>query len=209
MNIEAIVQAVGLLGIAAIVFAENGLLIGFFLPGDSLLFTAGFLAAQGYFNIWILVVTLFLAAVVGVAVGYWIGHRFGRSLFRRPDSRLFKHENLERAERFYEQHGGKTIILARFIPIVRTFAPIVAGVGRMDYGRFMIYNLIGGLLWVVGLTWAGYWLGGRVANIDRFLLPIIALIIILSMLPGLVHLLRTPERRRSLWQRLRFFRRQP
>lgn len=197
------VQAAGEIGgyilVTAVIFAECGLLIGFFLPGDSLLFTAGILAAQGLFNIWLVMALLLVAAIVGVSVGYAFGVRWGRKLFQRPDSRFFRKENLLKAEEFYHRHGGKTIILARFIPIVRTFAPIVAGVGQMSYWKFVAYNIVGGIVWVIGLVGAGYWLGGKISNIDTYLLPIIALIIFLSILPGLIHMLRTPARRQSTW----------
>lgn len=185
--------------VVAIVFAESGLLIGFFLPGDSLLFTAGLLASRGVFDIWILAILLFVAAVTGDSVGYAFGHRVGRRLFSRPNSRFFKQENLQRAEHFYEKHGAKTIVLARFIPVVRTFAPIVAGIGKMPYSVFLTYNVLGGALWVGSLTWLGYWLGEKVGNIDKYLLPIIAIIIFLSILPGIIEMLKTPERRRSVF----------
>lgn len=202
LNLEELIRSIGYVGIAAIVFAENGLLIGFFLPGDSLLFTAGFLASQGYFNISILTTLIFLASVVGVSIGYAFGKRWGRKLFQRPDSRFFKHENLEKAQSFYQKHGGKTIVLARFIPIVRTFAPIVAGIAEMNYAKFMFYNLVGGALWTVSLTLSGYWLGTKVQNVDQYILPIVGIIIILSVLPGIIHLLQKPEQRRGLWNRI-------
>lgn len=200
MTLPALIESVGLLGVTAIIFAENGLFIGFFLPGDSLLFTAGFLASQGWFNLWILLGLIFIAAVAGVSVGYTVGHRFGRRLFSRPNSRFFKQENLMKAEEFYERHGGKTIMLARFIPVVRTFAPIVAGIGRMSYGKFLLYNIVGGGAWVFGLVGAGYWLGSRVENVDRYILPIVGLIIVLSVAPGVYHMLRNPARRQTLWR---------
>lgn len=205
LSIETLIESVGYLGVTAIIFAENGLLIGFFLPGDSLLFTAGFLASQGFIpiDIWLLAALFWLASVLGVSVGYAFGQRFGRRLFERPDSRFFKKENLVRAEEFYRRHGAKTIVLARFIPIVRTFAPIVAGVGRMSYPVFLTYNIVGGGLWAVGLTLFGYWLGGRIPSIDTYLLPIIFVIILLSVAPGIVHMLRAPERRRQLRDYLR------
>jgi len=198
MTLESIIRDIGLVGVTAIVFAESGLLIGFFLPGDSLLFTSGFLASQGYFNIWTLSIITFLAAVVGDNVGYAFGSRYGRKLFQRPDSRFFKQENLQKAHAFYEKHGAKTIVLARFIPVIRTFAPIVAGVANMRYTTFMLFNLVGGAIWAIGLTWLGYWLGSQVKGVDKYLLPIIALIIILSVLPGITHMLKTPEQRRGL-----------
>ncbi len=198
-SLETIIRDIGLIGVVAIVFAENGLLVGFFLPGDSLLFTAGFLASQGYFDVTTLTVLVVLASIVGVSVGYAVGQRWGRRLFQRPDSRFFKRENLEKAHAFYERHGGLAVILARFIPVVRTFAPVVAGIAAMRYVAFTLYNVVGGILWAGGLTLAGYWLGTKVEGVDRYLLPIVALIIVLSILPGLVHMLREPERRRSVW----------
>lgn len=210
MSLPTLITSAGYLGVAAMAFAENGLLIGFFLPGDSLLFTAGLLAAQGIFNIWVLLVLLLIAATTGVSVGYAFGWRFGRRLFQRPNSRFFKQENLQKAEEFYEHHGSKTIILARFIPIIRTFAPIVAGIGHMRYGKFVFYNIVGGIVWVGGVTGAGFILGERIPSIDRYLLPIIALIIFLSILPGLYQMLRTPARRKTVFDRLAgLFRRRP
>lgn len=188
-----LIRTVGLLGIFAIVFAESGLLIGFFLPGDSLLFTAGFLASQGAFDIRLLTAGCFVAAVLGDAVGYSFGHRVGRALFRREESLLFHPRHLERAEAFFERHGGKAVVLARFIPIVRTFTPIVAGMGAMSYPRFAMFNVVGALAWAVGVTLAGYHLGSIIPDVDRYLLPIIALIILLSVAPTAVHVLR--ERR--------------
>lgn len=203
MTLETLVQSAGYLGVTAIVFAESGLLIGFFLPGDSLLFTAGFLASQGFFDIRIMVLLCFIAAVTGDSVGYAFGHRYGRKLFSKPDSRFFKHENLMRAEAFYEKHGGKTIILARFIPVVRTFAPIVAGMGKMSYPKFLSYNIIGGVVWGIGMPYLGYWLGGRIPHIDRYLIPVLFVIIFLSVLPGIIEMLKTPERRQTVWQKIR------
>ncbi len=209
----ASIQSAGAVGgyilLTAIIFAECGLLIGFFLPGDSLLFAAGILAAQGLLNLWFVMALLLAAAIVGVSAGYAFGFRWGRKLFQRPDSRFFKKENLLKAEEFYHRHGGKTIILARFIPIVRTFAPIVAGVGRMSYPKFLAYNIVGGVIWVVGLVGGGFWLGEKIKNVDRYLLPIIAVIIFLSVLPGLIHMLRTPARRQWAWSILLRWLRKP
>jgi membrane-associated protein len=173
------------IGLFAIIFAESGLLIGFFLPGDSLLFTAGLLASQNDYglNIWVLLVGFFLMAVIGDQVGYWFGKRVGPSLFSRPDSRLFKQEYVTRTHDFFERNGPKTILLARFVPIVRTFAPILAGVGGMEYKTFFRFNVIGGLIWAVGITTAGYVLGSTIPSIDRYLLPIIALIVLGSFIP--------------------------
>ncbi len=189
-DLESLIRAAGYLGLFGIIFAETGLLIGFFLPGDSLLFTAGFLASQDYLNIWLLVAVCFVAAVTGDAVGYAFGHRVGRRLFQRPESRLFRPEYLRRAEQFFEVHGGKAVILARFMPIVRTFVPIIAGVGAMRYRRFAAFNVIGALLWAVGLPIAGYFLGKSIPNVDRYLLPIILLIIVASIAPTAIHVWR-------------------
>ena len=188
----------GTIGLFLIVFAESGLFFGFFLPGDSLLFTAGLFAAQGTLNLPLILVGCFIAAVAGDQVGYVFGQRVGPALFKRPDSRLFKQEYVERARAFFEKHGPKTIVLARFVPIVRTFAPILAGVGRMQYLTFVSYNLIGGFLWAVGVTLLGYWLGNLIPDIDAYLLPIIALIIALSFIPiGLEWLKRRRESARA------------
>lgn len=194
---------IGYAGVFAIIFAESGLLIGFFLPGDSLLFTAGFLASQGIFNIILLAALSFMAAVTGDSVGYWFGHRLGRKIFQREDSILFHRHNLLRAEKFYQKHGGKTIILARFMPVVRTFAPILAGVGAMTYPRFLAYNVVGGFAWAVGLPVAGYFLGSLVPDVDRYLIPIIVGIIVVSMLPPVIHVLRSPEDRAHLMSSLK------
>ncbi len=184
------------IGLFLIIFAETGLLIGFFLPGDSLLFTAGILASQGNLNIVVIALGCFLAAVIGDQVGYTIGHRAGPTLFRRPDSRIFKQKYVERTKEFFEKHGPKTILLARFVPIVRTFAPVLAGVGEMNRRTFTTYNVVGGFVWGVGVTVAGYILGEAIgSDIDKYLLPIIALIIVLSILPPVIEMLR--ERRRN------------
>lgn len=189
-DLEEFIRTVGYIGVFGIIFAESGLLVGFFLPGDSLLFTAGFLASQDFFSFPILAVGCFIAAVAGDSVGYWFGNRVGRRLFQREDSLLFKKKHLYRAEGLYEKHGGKIIVIARFMPIVRTFAPIVAGVGTMHYRRFISYNLIGGLLWAVGVSSAGYFLGNAIPDIDRYLLPIVFLIIVISVLPPAIHVLQ-------------------
>jgi len=202
-----IIKSAGQIGgyvlISAIVFAESGLLVGFFLPGDSLLFTAGFLASQGFLDIQIISLLCFIAAITGDSVGYAFGHRVGRQLFQRQNSRFFKQEYLLRAENFYEKHGAKTIVLARFVPVVRTFAPIVAGIGKMSYRTFLTYNVVGGALWALGLTWLGFWIGDLVPNVDRFILPVIAIIIFLSILPGILELLKTPERRKTFIDTIR------
>ena len=183
-------------GLILIIFAETGLLIGFFLPGDSLLFTAGILASQGNLNIAVIAIGCFLAAVIGDQVGYTIGHRAGPPLFRRPDSRIFKQRYVDRTKEFFDKHGPKTILLARFVPVVRTFAPVLAGVGEMNRRTFTTYNIVGGFIWAVGVTVAGYILGSAIgSDIDKYLLPIIAVIVVLSILPPLIEMRR--ERRRT------------
>lgn len=183
-----IVKVGGYIGLCAIVFAESGLFIGFFLPGDSLLFTAGFLASQGFLNIGILLPLLFVSAVLGDNIGYAFGKKVGVKIFTKRDSLLFHQDHLLRAKLFFEKHGGKTIILARFIPIVRTFAPILAGVGNMKYKVFLIYNLLGALAWAVGVTILGYFLGSIIPGIERYLVLIVIMIILISILPTLIHL---------------------
>ena len=197
-DLRSILGVIGYAGIAGIVFAESGLLIGFFLPGDSLLFTAGFLASQGVFRIGLLVPLVFIAAVIGDSVGYAFGNRVGRRIFTRSDSLLFHRQNLLRAQRFYERHGGKAIVLARFLPVIRTFAPILAGVGTMAYSKFLAYNVIGGALWAIGLTLLGYFLGSAIPDVDRYLLPIVIGIIVLSVLPTVFHVLRHAEDRKRV-----------
>jgi len=194
-----LIKTAGYLGIFAIIFAESGLFVGFFLPGDSLLFTAGFLASQGLMNIWVLMGLVFLAAVFGDSVGYAFGYRVGPMIFKKEDSFFFHKDNLEKAKTFYEKYGKKTIILARFMPGVRTFAPILAGVGKMNYPTFLSFNMIGGFLWGVGLPWLGYYLGNTIPDIDKYLVPIILAIIILSVSPTAFHILRDPQHRAKIW----------
>ena len=187
----------GTIGLFVVIFAESGLLIGFFLPGDSLLFTAGLLASQGKLNLPLILVGCFIAAVAGDQVGYLFGNRVGPALFRRPESRFFKHEHVEKAQAYFDRHGAKTIVLARFVPIVRTFAPILAGVGDMSYRTFVTFNVLGGLLWAVGVTLAGYVLGEVVPDIDKYLLPVIALIIACSVTPMALEILRNRRKARA------------
>lgn len=173
----------GYVALVAIVFTETGLLVGFFLPGDSLLITAGLVAAAGGLDIWLLNGLLSAAAIVGDSVGYAIGYRAGPRIFTREDSRWFHRGHLIRTREFYERHGGKTIVLARFIPIIRTFAPVVAGVGQMDYRRFVAYNVFGGIGWVGSMTWAGYLLGQAIPDIGRYIHVVIAVVVVLSVIP--------------------------
>lgn len=206
-GLETLISTVGVAGIAGIIFAESGLLIGFFLPGDSLLFTAGFLVQADIikFNIHLLVLILFIAAVAGDNVGYTFGRKFGRKLFERKNSVLFHSDNLRRAEEFYEKHGAKTIVLARFVPVVRTFAPIVAGISHMHYRTFFIYNVIGGLLWAVGLTYLGYAAGNVIERYGINIEYVILGIIFISVMPPLVHILREKSTRDQIRKGIKFY----
>jgi membrane-associated protein len=190
MDPKHLIEAFGTIGLFVIVFAESGILAGFFLPGDSLLFTAGLLASQGVLNLPLITTGCFVAAVAGDQVGYLIGRRCGPALFRRPDSRFFHKKNVERAQAYFAQHGPRTVVLARFVPVVRTFTPVVAGVGGMEYRTFVTYNVVGGFLWGVGVTVLGYVLGESIPDIDRYLLPVIALIVAVSFVPVLREVLK-------------------
>ncbi len=190
----------GYIGILAVIFAESGLFFGFFLPGDSLLITVGLLASQGIFDIAILVPALAIAAIAGDSVGYWTGHKWGKKLFRKESSVFFHKKNLIKAQKFYEKHGGKTIVLARFLPFIRTFAPIVAGIADMKYRSFLFYNIIGGLLWAVGITLLGYYLGSIIPDIELYLLPIIVVVVVASVLPAAIHMWRDPEHRKDFME---------
>ena len=169
-------------------------MVGFFLPGDSLLVTAGVFSAAGHLELWTLLAAVTAAAIVGDQVGYWIGYRAGPLLFRREDSLLFKRRHLLRAHAFYERHGGKTIILARFMPIIRTFAPVVAGVGEMRYRRFVAFNVVGGFLWVWSMALLGFSLGHTIPDIDRHIHLVILVVVFLSILPGIIEFLRSRGR---------------
>jgi membrane-associated protein len=185
-----IVETLGLVGTVAIVFAESGLFFGFFLPGDSLLFTAGLLSSQDLISLPWLLILCFVAAVLGDNVGYWFGKRIGPKLFCKEDSFFWNKNHIERSQAFFERYGKKAIILARFMPIIRTFTPILAGVGRMDHKTFLRYNIIGGFLWVFGITLLGYFFGTLIPDPDRYLLPVIVVIIIASFLPGIFEILK-------------------
>jgi membrane-associated protein len=194
-SLDSLIQWGGYGVLFAIVFAETGLLVGFFLPGDSLLITAGLLAANGTLNIWWLNALLIVAAVVGDSVGYAIGRRLGPRLFTRQKSLLFNPAHVERTRRFYDKYGAKTIVIARFVPIVRTFAPVLAGVGGMEYRRFIFYNVAGGVGWVVSMTWAGYLLRQSIPNIGSYIHIVVPVVIVLSCIPIAVELLRERRRR--------------
>src|SRR3989337_1905997 len=187
-TLSELIKTIGYVGLFVMIFAESGLFFGFFLPGDSLLFTAGFLASQGFFNISVLVPLIVIAAIGGDQAGYWMGGYLGRWLMKRQDSAFFSKRHLEKANSFYVRHGGKALILARFLPAVRTFVPIVAGMAKMEYKKFITFNVVGGFRWGIGMTSAGYYLGRLIPDVDKYLLPIVLGIIFLSVLPGLIHI---------------------
>ena len=189
-DVEGIIRWGGIAMLLLIVFAETGLLIGFFLPGDSLLVTAGVFAAAGHLDIWTILIAVSLAAIVGDQLGYYIGLRTGPRIFTREDSLLFKRAHLMRAHAFYEKHGGKTIIIARFVPVIRTFAPVVAGVGEMNYRNFVTYNVVGGILWVWSTSLLGYSLGSVVPDIDKHIHKVIVVVVFLSILPAIIEFWR-------------------
>ena len=189
-DVQGLVQWGGYFVLTAIIFAETGLLIGFFLPGDSLLVSAGLLAAHGTLNVYMMGLILSVAAIVGDSVGYAMGRAAGPRIFTREDSIFFNKKHLYRAHAFYEKHGGKTIVLARFMPIIRTFAPVVAGVAEMRYRDFVVYNVLGGIGWVWGMLLTGYSLGRYIPGIDRHIDLVIIVVIFLSVLPGIIGWLR-------------------
>ena len=201
-GLQNLISLISIYGVAGVIFAESGLLVGFFLPGDSLLFTVGFLIYQGViqFDIHLAVVIFFIAAVLGDSVGYAFGHKVGRRLFRRKDSVLFHRENLERAEKFYERHGGKAIIIARFMPVIRTFAPIVAGISRMSYKRFLAFNIVGALIWAVGVTYLGYYTGRWIEAAGINIEYVIIFIILISILPPFIHVFKEKKNRVAFYQ---------
>ena len=193
-TLDQLIQWGGYLLLVGIVFTETGLLVGFFLPGDSLLITAGLLAGMGSLNIWWLNGLVIAAAILGDSTGYAIGTRLGPRIFTRPKSMLFNPKHVQRTQRFYEKYGAKTIVIARFVPIIRTFAPVLAGVGSMRYRRFLAYNVVGGIGWVVSMTLAGYLLGQTVPNISKHIHELVIVIIVLSVIPIAVEVYR--ERRK-------------
>lgn len=182
-DLTSLIQTAGYLGIALIVFAESGLFFGFFLPGDSLLFTAGFLASSGFFNLPLLMAITTTAAILGDSVGYWFGKKVGPYIFSKPDSFWFSHKRVLDTRKFFDRHGAKSLVLARFIPAVRTFTPILAGVANMPYKTFLTYNITGGVLWGACVPLAGYFLGALVPHPDRYIVPAVLLIMFLSVTP--------------------------
>ncbi len=200
LDLTDLIQTIGYIGIFAIIFSESGILLGFFLPGDSLLFTAGFLASQGLLSLPVLVIGCFIAAVAGDSVGYAFGNKVGVKLFQKEDSLFFHKKNLIKTQEFYEKHGAKTIVLARFIPFIRTFAPIVAGIGSMHYSTFIKFNILGGILWAIGLNLAGYFLGSLIPDVDKYLIPIVLGIMFVSVLPPMLHVIKDPEAKAAIVQ---------
>jgi len=190
-NVEGLIEWGGTLLVCVIVFIETGFFAGFFLPGDSLLVTAGVFAASGHLRISTLLLLVPLCAIVGDQIGYWIGRKAGQALYRREDSFIFRKSHLERAHQFYEKYGGKTVILARFVPIVRTFCPPVAGAAQMPYGRYFAYDVAGGILWGGGMILGGYFLGRQIPNIGENIHYVIAAVIFLSLLPPIISVLRS------------------
>jgi len=195
-DVRGLVQAGGYLALAIIVFTETGLMVGFFLPGDSLLVTAGLFAAKGDLNIFYVIGLLSVCAITGDATGYYIGWKLGPALFRKEDSLLFKKKHLLATHEFYEKHGGKTIIIARFVPIIRTFAPVVAGMASMSYRRFALFNIIGGISWVISMTMIGYLLVTIFPATERHIEKVIIVVIFLSILPGIIEWWRVRRRSR-------------
>ena len=203
IDLVTLVKTAGYAGMFFIIFAESGLFFGFFFPGDSLLFTAGFLASQVFLNIIPLATLTFVAAILGDNVGYAFGKKVGVKIFKREDSLLFHKDHLIKAQQFYAKYGGKTIVLARFIPIVRTFAPIVAGAGEMKYSQFLFYNFIGGTIWGLGMPLLGYFLGSAIPGIDQYLIPIVLVIIVVSFLPPVWEVLKDRDSRRQVGELIR------
>ena len=189
-DVQGLIQWGGTLLVCVIVFVETGLFVGFFLPGDSLLVSAGIFAAAGHLELWSLLTLVAACAVVGDQVGYWIGRKAGQALYRREDSLIFKKRHLEHAHEFYEKHGVAAIILARFVPIVRTFCPPVAGAARMDYGRYLFYDILGGILWVWSMVLLGFFLGRSVPDIDKRVHWVIVVVVFLSLLPVILGALK-------------------
>ncbi len=199
MDLISLVKAAGYLGLFAILFAETGLLIGFFLPGDSLLFTAGILASQHYLNIEVLIPLIIIAVFCGDNLGYWIGRKIGPKIFKKEESFWFRKSHLEKTQQFFEHHGSKTLVIARFVPIVRTFASTMAGVGAMSYKNFLFFAGIGAILWGTSLTLLGYYLGVSIPNVDKYIIPGIILIILVSISPYLYKFATNKQLRQNIF----------
>ena len=198
LNVSDIIQSGGLLLIAAIIFAESGMFVGFFFPGDTLLLTAGIFAAQGKMSLPLVIIVVAVAAIAGDNTGYHIGKRYGRRLFRKPDGLIFRQEYVQRAERFYERFGSRTMLIAHFVPVVRTFVPPVAGVARMDYPKFVLFDAIGDIAWALIVTSVGYWFGTKIPNIDHYIILAVVAVVVITLGPTVYHLAKAIlEKRRS------------
>jgi membrane-associated protein len=197
LSVDHIIQAGGLLLIGAIIFGESGMFIGFFFPGDTLLLTAGIFAAQGKLSLPLALIVISLAAIAGDNVGYHIGKRYGRRLFRKPDGLLFRQEYVARTEKFYEKHGSKTMLIAHFIPVIRTFAPAVAGIARMTYKQFVVFDAIGDIAWAVVVTLIGYYFGSKIPNIDHYILLAVAAVVLLTLGPTFYHVAKALRERKQ------------
>lgn len=196
-DIAHIIQAGGLLLVAAIIFGESGMFIGFFFPGDTLLLSAGIFAAQGKLPLVATILVVAVAAILGDNTGYHIGKRYGRRLFRKPDGVVFRQEYVQQAERFYEKFGSKAMLIAHFVPVVRTFAPAVAGVARMNYKQFFIFDAIGDVAWATIVTLIGYWFGTKIPNIDHYILLAVAGVMVITLGPTVYHLAKALRRKRQ------------
>jgi membrane-associated protein len=197
-NIDHIIQTGGLLLIAAIIFGESGLFIGFFFPGDTLLLSAGVFAAAGKLNLASVIIVVAIAAILGDNLGYHIGKRYGRRLFKKPDGVVFRQEHIERAETFYNKYGSKTMLFAHFVPVIRTFAPATAGAGKMNYRNFVIFDAIGDIAWAVIVTLVGYWFGSKIHNLDHYILLAVVVVVVATLAPTIYHLIKAYlEKRKS------------
>lgn len=203
LNVQNIIESGGLILIGLIVFAESGLLIGFFLPGDTLLFTAGLFASQGKLPLLLTLVVIWVCGIAGDNTGYMIGHKMGRRLFKKEDGIIFRKDHLQKAEAFYEKHGIKVVLIARFIPMGRTFAPLVAGAGNMSHKRYALYDMVGVALWGGSVTILGYYFGSKIPNIDKYILPILALVILASFGSSIFHMVTDKKIRARLLGKFR------
>jgi membrane-associated protein len=196
-DVQGLIHWGGTLLVCIIVFIETGFFVGFFLPGDSLLVTAGIFAAAGLLNVWTLLPIVMLCAIAGDQIGYWIGRKAGQAIYRRPDSFIFKRRHLERAHRFYEVYGGKTVIIARYVPIVRTFCPPVAGAAQMNYWHYLLYDIAGGALWTSSMILGGFFLGKTIPHISERIHYVIAAVVFLSLLPAIIGIIRARNHKPS------------
>ena len=198
-----IIQTGGLLLIGLVIFAESGMMIGFFFPGDTLLFSAGILAATGKLGLIPTLVTIAVAAIIGDNTGYHIGSKLGRRLFNKPDGAVFRKEHIDRAEAFYEKHGSKTMLVAHFIPVVRAFVPVTAGAAKMPYGQFVAFDAIGDIAWTLAITFLGYFVGSRIPGIEKLIDPLLVAVVIIFLAPTIWHVLRDPKIRGAITARLK------